>query len=100
MINPDNSMYEKPKKLFDQVRETMRIKHYSYRSEQNYIDWIRRYILFHDKRHPMEIGGIEIKQFITYRAVCLPRFKAFDRLNDQGYPPTPPGRKRAAARGS
>ena len=37
-------MYEKPKKLLDQVRETMRIKHYSYRTEQSYVDWIRRYI--------------------------------------------------------
>jgi hypothetical protein len=61
-------MYEKPKKLLDQVRDTMRIKHYSYRPKQSYVDWIRRYILFHDKRHPMEMGGSKIKQFITYLA--------------------------------
>ena len=44
----------------------------------------------------MEIGVSEIKQFITYLVVCLPRLKAFDRPNDHGHPPTPPGRKRAA----
>ncbi len=93
-------MYEKPKKLLDQVRETIRIKHYSYRTEQSYVDWIRRHILFHDKRHPMEMGGSEIKQFIIYLAVCFPRLKAFDSPNDQGHPPIPPGRKRAAGRGS
>jgi hypothetical protein len=62
-------MYEKPKKLLDQVSKIVRIKHYSYRTEQSYVDWIRRYILFHDKRHPMEMGGTEIKQFIAYLAV-------------------------------
>lgn len=62
-------MQKKPRKLLDQVRDTLRTKHYSYRTEQSYIDWIRRYILFHNKRHPMEMGGDEIKQFITYLAV-------------------------------
>jgi hypothetical protein len=42
-----------PKKLLDQVREALRLKHYSYRTEQAYVDWITRYILFHDKRHLM-----------------------------------------------
>jgi Phage integrase, N-terminal SAM-like domain len=45
-----------PKKLLDQVRELIRIKHYSYRFEQSYVAWIRRYILFHHKRHPKEMG--------------------------------------------
>ncbi|ASC71819.1 Integrase/recombinase [Halomicronema hongdechloris C2206] len=44
----------RPKKLLDQVRDTIRLKHYSYRTEQTYVQWIRRYILFHDKRHPKE----------------------------------------------
>jgi len=69
MINLDNSMYKKPKKLLDQVSETIRIKHYSYRTEQSYVEWIRRYILFHDKLHPMEMSRSEIKQFIAYLAV-------------------------------
>ena len=100
MINLDNSMYEKTKKLLDQVREFMRIKQYSYRTEQSYANWIRPYILFYDKRHPMEVVGTEIKQFVTYLAVCLPRFKAFDRPNYQGHPPIPPERKHTAGRGS
>jgi hypothetical protein len=41
-----------PKKLLDQVRDLLRIKYYSYRTEQSYVTWIRRYILFHNKRHP------------------------------------------------
>jgi len=100
VINLDNSLYEKPKKLLDQVSETIRIKHYSYRTEQGYVDWIRCYILFHDKRHLMEMGRSEIKQFITSPAGCFPRFKEFDRPNDQGHQPIPPERKRAAGRGS
>ncbi len=46
---------EKPR-LLDQVREKIRLKHYSVRTEQVYLDWIRRYILFHDKRHPAEMS--------------------------------------------
>jgi integron integrase len=62
-------MDKQPKKLLDQVRDSMRMKHYSYRTEQSYVDWIRRYIIFHNKRHPLDMGGVEIKQFITYLAV-------------------------------
>jgi sensor c-di-GMP phosphodiesterase-like protein len=50
---------EKPR-LLDQVREKIRLKHYSIRTEQVYLDWIRRYILFHDKRHPAEMSEAEI----------------------------------------
>jgi len=42
------------------VRGALRIKHYSYRTEQTYIDWIKRYIIFHKKRHPKEMGAPEI----------------------------------------
>jgi hypothetical protein len=41
----------RPKKLLDQVRDAIRLKHYSYRTEQTYVQWIRRYILFHDKQY-------------------------------------------------
>jgi integron integrase len=58
-----------PKKLLDQVRDIIRIKHYSYRTEETYIYWIRRYILFHDKRHPKEMGKSEIEAFLGYLAV-------------------------------
>jgi hypothetical protein len=43
-------------KLLDQVREVIRKKHYSIHTEQAYVDWIRRYILFHKKRHPKDMG--------------------------------------------
>ena len=54
-----------PKKLLDRVRDALRTKHYSYRTEQTYVDWIRRYILFHNKRHPREMGVPEVNAFIT-----------------------------------
>lgn len=57
-----------PKKLLDQVRDALRTKHYSYRTEQSYVDWIRRYILYNDKRHPREMGAQEIEAFITHLA--------------------------------
>jgi site-specific recombinase XerD len=58
-----------PKKLLDQVREAIRLKHYSYRTEETYVQWIRRYILFHDKRHPKDMGVPEIEDFLTHLAV-------------------------------
>jgi integrase len=52
-------------KLLDQVREVLRMKHYSMRTEQAYLDWIKRYIFFHHKRHPAEMGEAEIRSFIS-----------------------------------
>lgn len=60
--------HSKPK-LLDRVRWHLRLKHYSIRTEQAYVDWIRRYILFHRKRHPEEMGEEEIAQFLTHLAV-------------------------------
>ncbi|MEW5827472.1 MAG: integron integrase [Chloroflexota bacterium] len=59
---------EKPKKLLEQVSDAIRIKHYSYRTEKTYTDWIRRYIIFHNKRHPKDMGAEEIQAFITHLA--------------------------------
>jgi integron integrase len=56
------------KKLLDQLSDTLRTKHYSYRTEQTYTDWIKRYILFHHKRHPTEMGEAEIRAFIAHLA--------------------------------
>jgi integron integrase len=56
------------KKLLDQVRETLRVKHYSYRTEKTYVDWITRFIIFHQKRHPREMGMLEINAFLTHLA--------------------------------
>lgn len=55
-------------KLLDQVRGVIRRKHYSLRTEQAYCDWIRRFILFHDKRHPSEMAESEITNFLTHLA--------------------------------
>lgn len=61
-------MTVKPK-LLDQVREKIRLKHYSIRTEQAYLDWIRRYILFHGKRHPAEMDAAAVEAFLTHLAV-------------------------------
>ncbi len=61
-------MDTKPPKLLDQVRETIRTMHYSYRTEKTYIDWIKRFIMFHEKRHPNEMGADEVQAYITYLA--------------------------------
>jgi hypothetical protein len=50
-------------KLLDRVRWHLRVKHYSIRTETAYVDWIRRFILFHGKRHPEEMGEKEIAPF-------------------------------------
>jgi len=56
------------RKLLDQVSDAIRLKHYSLRTEQTYKDWIKRYILFHGKRHPKEMGIQEIQTFLTHLA--------------------------------
>lgn len=50
----------------EQVSDALRTKHYSYRTEQTYKDWIKRYIIFHGKRHPKDMGEVEIRAFIAY----------------------------------
>jgi integron integrase len=62
-------MEQKPKKLLDQLRDAIRIKQYSPRTEKTYLHWVREYILFHNKRHPKEMGVPEINQFITHLVV-------------------------------
>ena len=57
------------KKLLDIVREKIRLKHYSLSTERTYVYWIKYYIIFHNKRHPKEMGKVEIEQFLTYLAV-------------------------------
>jgi integrase len=59
----------KPPKLLDQVRERIRAKHYSIRTEEAYVDWAKRFILFHNKRHPKEMGAVEVEAFLSYLAV-------------------------------
>jgi predicted aldo/keto reductase-like oxidoreductase len=56
-------------KLLDQVRDRIRTMHYSVRTEEAYVEWIRRFILFHQKRHPAEMGKDEIEAFLSHLAV-------------------------------
>jgi integron integrase len=67
-INLNLSKPGKPR-LLDKVREAIRTKHYSIRTEQSYVQWIRRYILFHNKRHPKDMGQKEINAFLKHLAV-------------------------------
>jgi hypothetical protein len=55
-------------KLLDQVRDVIRRKHYSIRTEQAYIDWIKRFIIYHGKRHPGEMAEEEVAEFLTHLA--------------------------------
>ncbi|MGI8544382.1 MAG: phage integrase N-terminal SAM-like domain-containing protein [Aridibacter sp.] len=56
-------------KLLDDVRDVMRVKHYSYQTEKIYIYWIRRYIFFHKITHPTEMGAAEVQAFLTHLAI-------------------------------
>lgn len=61
-------MSAKPR-LLDQVRQALRVRHYSYRTEQQYVGWIRRYIVFNAYQHPSRLGGREVEAFLTHLAV-------------------------------
>ena len=56
-------------RLLDRVRNKIRVEHYSIRTEQAYVDWIRRFILFHGKRHPAQMGAKEVEDFLSHLAV-------------------------------
>lgn len=56
-------------RLLTQVRDAIRVRHYSLRTEEAYVAWIRRFILFHGKRHPIELGPTEIGEFLSDLAV-------------------------------
>lgn len=62
-----NETEPKPK-LLQQLRDALRVRHYSIRTEAAYVDWVRRFILFHDKRHPLQMGADEVGAFLTYLA--------------------------------
>jgi integron integrase len=55
--------------LLQVARDKMRTRHMAYRTEQSYLLWMRKFISFHDRRHPRELGGPEVEQFLTYLAV-------------------------------
>ncbi|HJT80636.1 MAG TPA: integron integrase, partial [Chthoniobacterales bacterium] len=66
-MRPSSAIPSSPR-LLDRVRQHLRLRHYSIRTEQAYTDWIRRFILFHGKRHPQEMGEAEISAFLTHLA--------------------------------
>jgi integron integrase len=68
---PENTTSPKSPRLLERVRARLRAKHYSLRTEQSYVDWIRRFIIFHDKRHPRELAGPDVEAFLSHLAVDL-----------------------------
>ncbi len=74
MVYPDSTPsvapdIASPPKLLDQVRAHIRVKHYSIRTEDQYVHWIKRYIIFHGKRHPRDMGAVEVEAFLSDLAV-------------------------------
>ena len=59
----------KPPRLLDQVREVARLKHFSLSTEKSYVHYIRDFILFHNKRHPKEMGASEIRAYLSHLAI-------------------------------
>ena len=66
---PNTTSEKAAPKLLEQVRGKIRVKHYSIRTEQAYLDWIKRFILHFDKEHPKNLGAEEVERFLTYLAV-------------------------------
>ena len=63
-----NTTLTQPKKLLDQVRDKIRFKHYSLSTENTYLSWIKQFILYHGKRHPVDMCAAEVEAFLTYLA--------------------------------
>lgn len=74
-LSIEMSHEERPKRFMDLVRERIRLRHLSYATEKHYVGWIQRFILFHGKRHPKDMGEEEIAQFLSHLAIkrdCAP----------------------------
>lgn len=68
IVKPCKTETGKPVRLLDQVRELIRYKHYSYRTEQAYIHWTKAFVHFHKLRHPKDMGAPEVEQFLSWLA--------------------------------
>lgn len=68
MINENTPSAPTPPKLLDQVRDKIRVKHYSIRTETQYLQWIKRFIFFHGKQHPRNLGAGEVEAFLSHLA--------------------------------
>lgn len=68
---PTDPVVVQPPRLMDQLKDKIRLKHYSIRTEKCYVDWAKRYIFFHNKKHPRDMGGAEVAKFLTHLATDL-----------------------------
>ncbi len=68
-MNTPNAAGSTKSLLLDRVRDKIRLKHYSIRTETAYVDWIRRFVRFHNRRHPRDLGPEHVEAFLTYLAV-------------------------------
>jgi integron integrase len=68
-VLPSDPPPPRPPRLLAQLRHALRVRHYSIRTEQAYVEWVRRFIHFHDKRHPAQLGAPEVQAFLTHLAV-------------------------------
>jgi integron integrase len=66
---PIDVIQPSPPRLLDRMRDALRVRHYSLRTEQSYLNWCKRYMFFHGKRHPQEMGAVEVEAFLTWLAV-------------------------------
>ncbi len=67
----NNLSTSEPPRLLDRVRARIRVRHYSLRTETAYLGWVKRFILFHDKRHQNEMGKPEVEAFLSHLAVLM-----------------------------
>ncbi|HEU0187114.1 MAG TPA: integron integrase [Gallionellaceae bacterium] len=68
MVDANTPSAPTPPKLLDQVRDKIRVKHYSIRTETQYLQWIKRFIYFHGKQHPRDLGAAEVEAFLSHLA--------------------------------
>ncbi len=68
MVSDNTPSKSTPPKLLDQVRDKIRVKHYSIRTETQYLHWIKRFIFFHGKQHPRDLGAAEVEAFLSHLA--------------------------------
>jgi len=87
----DTHRQDKPPKLPEQVREVIRARHYGLRTEETYLNWMKRFILFPGKRHPREIGGQEVQQFLVLSGCGKPCRCLYAEPGVERYPVSVPG---------
>jgi len=69
MDKPTRKFVPKSARLMDQVREVLRFHHYAYNTEKSYVSWILKFIRFHNKKHPKDMGKTEVEAFLSHLAI-------------------------------